>query len=91
MLAGVGFTVSLLVSDLSFAHGSRAPRRCEGGRPGRLSGLGVAGCLLLRARNRHYRTIEREEAADADHDGVPDVYQQDGRGAATLCPLGVGS
>ena len=34
---------------------------------------GVAA-IVLRARNRHYRSVFELETADADHDGVPDVY-----------------
>jgi NhaA family Na+:H+ antiporter len=30
--------------------------------------------VVLRIRNRHYRTLFELENADADHDGVPDVY-----------------
>jgi NhaA family Na+:H+ antiporter len=32
--------------------------------------------VLLRVRNRVYRRIARQEALDADGDGVPDVYQR---------------
>jgi NhaA family Na+:H+ antiporter len=32
--------------------------------------------VVLRARNRHYRAVFEVETADADHDGVPDVYQE---------------
>jgi NhaA family Na+:H+ antiporter len=32
--------------------------------------------VVLRARNRVYRRICAQESADADADGVPDVYQQ---------------
>jgi Na+:H+ antiporter, NhaA family len=33
--------------------------------------------VVLRLRNRRYQRIEAEEQLDADHDGVPDVYQGD--------------
>ena len=36
----------------------------------------LAGALL-QARNRHYRDVEAEESVDADHDGIPDVYEED--------------
>ena len=32
---------------------------------------------VLRARNTQYRQAEEEEKIDSDHDGIPDVYQQD--------------
>jgi NhaA family Na+:H+ antiporter len=30
--------------------------------------------VLLRIRNRHYRSVFELETSDADGDGVPDVY-----------------
>lgn len=33
--------------------------------------------LVLRARNRTYRRMCREESRDTDADGVPDVYEHD--------------
>jgi Na+:H+ antiporter, NhaA family len=79
VLAGVGFTVSLLVNDLSFALGSE---HHDHAKVAVLAGSLVSALLaaiLLRARNRHYRQVEEFETADADQDGVPDVYQQDPR------------
>ena len=35
----------------------------------------VLASVLLATRNAAYRRIEQEETADADHDGVPDIYQ----------------
>ncbi len=45
---------------------------------GVLTGSLLAACfaaVLLLSRNAAYRRIHREETLDADHDGVPDVYQ----------------
>ncbi len=75
LLAGIGFTVSLLIGELAY-----------GTDPGRQSIVKVAvlaGSLLaaafaavvLRTRNRHYRQIFALETSDDDRDGVPDVYQ----------------
>lgn len=75
MLAGIGFTVSLLIGDLAFGMGSE---RDEFVKIGVLSGSLLAASLaaiVLLTRNRAYRRIHREETADDDHDGVPDVYQ----------------
>ncbi|MEO6199525.1 MAG: Na+/H+ antiporter NhaA [Cryobacterium sp.] len=74
VLAGVGFTVSLLISELAFGHGSPHD---DHSKVAILSGSLLAALLatvVLRARNRHYRLIEEKERLDADHDGIPDVF-----------------
>ena len=43
LLAGIGFTVSLLVAELSFGQGSVARRPCEGGDPGGVAARRAAG------------------------------------------------
>lgn len=76
LLAGIGFTVSLLVSELSFAPGSSAADQAK---VAVLSASVLASLLasvLLRVRNRRYREIEELESVDADRDGVPDVYEK---------------
>jgi NhaA family Na+:H+ antiporter len=76
MLAGVGFTVSLLIGDLAFGAGSE---RADHVRTAILLGSVVSAILaamVLRWRNRVYRRICEQEAVDADADGIPDVYQQ---------------
>lgn len=84
LLAGIGFTVSLLIGDLAFGTGSA---RQDIVKVGVLAGSLLAAFLaaiLLRIRNRHYRRVFELETADADHDGVPDVYvtKRDGHGSA---------
>jgi NhaA family Na+:H+ antiporter len=77
VLAGIGFTVSLLIGDLSFPEGSA---REDHVKVGVLTGSLVSALLatvVLRSRNRVYRRIEQEERADSDADGIPDVYQRD--------------
>lgn len=75
LLAGIGFTVSLLIGELAY-----------GSDPGRQAVVKVAvlagsllaalmAALVLRVRNRHYRAVFELETCDGDHDGVPDVYQ----------------
>jgi Na+:H+ antiporter, NhaA family len=76
LLAGIGFTVSLLIGELAFGTGSE---KDEHARIGILAGSVIAALLatiVLRARNRHYRKLAAEEELDADSDGVPDVYQK---------------
>ncbi|MGE0218125.1 Na+/H+ antiporter NhaA [Mycolicibacterium sp.] len=75
MLAGIGFTVSLLIGDL--AYGAESVRD-EFVKVGVLSGSLAAAALaavVLLSRNAAYRRIHRLETADEDRDGVPDIYQ----------------
>ncbi|MDG4786642.1 Na+/H+ antiporter NhaA [Micromonospora sp. WMMD1102] len=77
LLAGIGFTVSLLIGELAFGAGSD---RDDHTKIGVLLGSLVAALLaavVLRARNRHYQRICLLEERDSDADGVPDVYEQD--------------
>jgi NhaA family Na+:H+ antiporter len=77
VLAGIGFTVSLLIGELAYGAGSF---RDEHVKVGVLCGSLLAALLatvILRARNRAYRRLDEAERRDDDHDGVPDVYQQD--------------
>ena len=39
-----------------------------------------AAAVVLRSGDRHYRKIAELEELDEDHDGIPDVFQQDGQG-----------
>jgi NhaA family Na+:H+ antiporter len=75
VLAGIGFTVSLLIGDLAYGAGGE---RDEHVKVGVLVGSLLAAliaALILRLRNRTYRRICAEEAHDADIDGTPDIYQ----------------
>ena len=75
MLAGIGFTVSLLIGELAFGPGSVAT---DDVKIAVVTGSVVAGLLasvVLVSRNAAYRRIHQWETLDADHDGVPDVYQ----------------
>ncbi|GAA0976643.1 Na(+)/H(+) antiporter NhaA [Nocardioides aquaticus] len=75
MLAGIGFTVSLLIGELAFGQGSE---RDEHVKVGVLLGSVTAALLatvVLRARNKVYKRVEEKETRDDDRDGIPDVYQ----------------
>ena len=76
LLGGIGFTVSLLIGELAFGLGSE---RDDAVKVGVLVGTLLSALLatvVLRLRNRRYRRIEELESADADADGIPDVYQR---------------
>ncbi|WP_460304363.1 Na+/H+ antiporter NhaA [Actinocorallia aurea] len=75
LLAGIGFTVSLLIGELAFpAHPETADLVKIAVLTASLTATFLAA-LVLRARNRVYRRIHAAETADQDHDGIPDVYQ----------------
>lgn len=83
MLAGIGFTVSLLIGELAFGSSSE---RDEHVKVGVLVGSLTAALLasvILRARNRVYRRITVEEERDSDLDGIPDVFQTGDHDPAT--------
>jgi NhaA family Na+:H+ antiporter len=74
ILAGIGFTVSLLVGELAFGTGSAADDHVK---IGVLAGSLIAALLatiVLRIRSRVYARLSAEEEVDADADGMPDVY-----------------
>ena len=76
LLAGIGFTVSLLIAELSFGLGEPANDHAKVAILAASLLAALLAAVVLTARNRHYRRIEAEERVDADHDGIPDVYQQ---------------
>ena len=75
LLAGIGFTVSLLIGELAFGTGTPDEDHV---RIGVLAGsviAAVSAMVVLRVRNQVYRRLCAEEERDTDKDGVPDVYQ----------------
>lgn len=75
LLAGIGFTVSLLVGELAFGAGSP---RDEHVKLAVLVGSLVSAVLatvVLRARNRVYRRLYELETQDNDDDGIPDCFE----------------
>ncbi|MGI8722280.1 MAG: Na+/H+ antiporter NhaA [Geodermatophilaceae bacterium] len=75
LLAGVGFTVSLLIGELAFGAGSALDDLVK---VGVLAGsllAAVLAAVVLRLRNRTYRQLCEREARHSDVDGVPDIYE----------------
>ncbi|MDN5557995.1 MAG: Na+/H+ antiporter NhaA, partial [Ruaniaceae bacterium] len=78
LLAGIGFTVSLLVAELSFTAGSPSHDHAKVAiLTASIVAALLASCVLI-VRNRRYRAISEQDAIDANRDGIPDVYQQEG-------------
>ncbi|MEU6760497.1 Na+/H+ antiporter NhaA [Streptomyces sp. NPDC046685] len=76
LLAGIGFTVSLLIGELAYPN----PADLEYIKAAVLLGSGTSAllaCVLLKVRNNKYRRLYEEENLDENADGIPDVYQQE--------------
>lgn len=76
-VAGIGFTVSLLVTELSFAVSDPMHDEAKIGVLTASVLAALVGAAILVPRNRRYAQIAEAERVDADADGVPDKFQQD--------------
>ncbi|MEU8943604.1 Na+/H+ antiporter NhaA (plasmid) [Streptomyces goshikiensis] len=76
VLAGIGFTVALLIGELAFTDPAATEHIKAAVLVGSLLAAGFA-TLLVRRRNRIYRHLYEAENLDADADGIPDIYQRD--------------
>lgn len=77
ILAGIGFTVALLIAELGFEDNEAL---LESAKAAILAASVVATILAafaLSSRKRHYRSMAVVEEADLNEDGIPDVYQSD--------------
>ncbi|MGY4967884.1 Na+/H+ antiporter NhaA [Streptomyces nigrescens] len=75
VLAGIGFTVALLIGELAFPDPAASEHVKAAVLIGSLIAAGLAA-LLIRRRNGIYRRLYEEETRDDDHDGIPDIYQR---------------
>lgn len=76
-LAGIGFTVSLLIGELAFEDDASMT---DSVKAAVLTGSLIATVLatvLLKIRNAKYRRLTEDEERDEDLSGVPDIYEQD--------------
>ncbi|MEV8331466.1 Na+/H+ antiporter NhaA [Streptomyces niveus] len=76
-LAGIGFTVSLLIGELAFTGDSGLTDEVKAAV---LTGSVIAAVLaavLLRLRVRTYQALYESEERDEDLSGIPDIYEQD--------------
>ncbi|MFT3875318.1 MAG: Na+/H+ antiporter NhaA [Propioniciclava sp.] len=74
ILAGIGFTVSLLVAELSFGLGHVHNDEAKVGILAASLLAALLASVILVPRNRRYRLIEEAERRDTDRDGVPDLW-----------------
>ncbi|MEE1756811.1 Na+/H+ antiporter NhaA [Streptomyces sp. SP18CS02] len=76
-LAGIGFTVSLLIGELAFTGDPALTDEVKASvLVGSLIAAALAG-ILLKLRVRKYQALLAEEERDEDLSGVPDVYEMD--------------
>ncbi|MFE9842527.1 Na+/H+ antiporter NhaA [Streptomyces goshikiensis] len=76
-LAGIGFTVSLLIGELAFTGNATLTDEVKAAV---LIGSLIAAIIasvLLKLRDRKYRALTEAEELDEDLDGIPDIYEQD--------------
>ncbi|MEU6182182.1 Na+/H+ antiporter NhaA [Streptomyces coeruleorubidus] len=76
-LAGIGFTVSLLIGELAFEGDQTMTGAVKASV---LVGSLIAATLatvLLKLRNTKYRRLWEAEERDEDLDGIPDIYEED--------------
>ncbi|MET3984262.1 Na+/H+ antiporter NhaA [Streptomyces sp. PvR034] len=76
-LAGIGFTVSLLIGELAFTGDQALTDEVKAAvLIGSLIAAVCAG-VMLKLRNRKYRALTDAEERDEDLDGIPDIYEED--------------
>ncbi|MGX1884474.1 Na+/H+ antiporter NhaA [Streptomyces sp. NPDC055287] len=74
-LAGIGFTVSLLIGELAFTGDAALTDRIKASvLIGSLFAALLSG-ILLKLRVRKYRAMVEDEERDEDQDGIPDIYE----------------
>ncbi|MER7173973.1 Na+/H+ antiporter NhaA [Streptomyces mesophilus] len=74
-LAGIGFTVALLIGELAFPDAATREHIKAAVLVASLTAAFLA-TLFLRRRNRVYQRLYEEERVDQDGDGIPDIYQR---------------
>lgn len=77
LLAGIGFTVALLITELAYEG---EPLVMNSAKVAVLTASVLAALIAsvaILARNRHYAEVFGREEADSDGDGIPDVYESD--------------
>ncbi|MCX4527232.1 MULTISPECIES: Na+/H+ antiporter NhaA [unclassified Streptomyces] len=76
-LAGIGFTVSLLIGELAFAGDATLTDEIKAAVLFGSLIAAIVASVLLKLRDRKYRALTAAEELDEDLDGIPDIYEQD--------------
>ncbi|MCX5195951.1 Na+/H+ antiporter NhaA [Streptomyces sp. NBC_00249] len=76
-LAGIGFTVSLLIGELAFAGDAVLTDEIKAAVLLGSLIAAIVACVLLKMRDRKYKALIEAEERDDDLDGIPDIYEQD--------------
>jgi NhaA family Na+:H+ antiporter len=79
LIAGIGFTVSLLIAELAYTVTPDVLNSSKAAILAASVASAVLAAIALASRSRHYRQVYEAEEADSDADGVPDVYQDEER------------
>ena len=74
LLGGMGFTVSLLITELAYGSESESYDHAKVGILGGTLLAALLAAVVLRLRNRRYKRIEADERRDVDADGIPDAW-----------------
>jgi NhaA family Na+:H+ antiporter len=74
-LAGIGFTVSLLIAELAFEENETLLSEAKLGILTATLGAAILSALVLSRRKKALNDLIAEEEADLDADGIPDVYE----------------
>ena len=75
LLAGIGFTVALLITELAYYDDMA---RLDSAKIAVLTASVIAAILAsvaLLSRNRHYALVQAREVAEEDADRIPDVHE----------------
>ncbi|OIK28097.1 Na+/H+ antiporter NhaA [Streptomyces malaysiense] len=76
-LAGIGFTVSLLIGELAYDGDAFLTDETKAAVLAGSLIAAVFASVLLKIRNAKYRRLCEAEERDEDLDGVPDIYEED--------------
>ncbi len=77
ILAGIGFTVSLLIAELAFEGDVVLLMNAKVGILSATVGAALISSFVLGRRRRALEAFIAREDEDLDRDGVPDVYEQE--------------